>query len=310
MSTTDKNISIIIINYNTCRDLEVCLNSLLRYEFHPQNEIIVVDNNSTDGSDIMVKSKFPQVHLIRNNENVGYAKACNTGIKASMAKYVVIVNSDIIFIAPILDKIAEFITKNKINNLGVIGCKILNGDKTLQYSFGNFPTLWSAILDIFKPAVKRKVSANGYDTAHEVDWITGAFMFIDKTVISNNTYFDETYFMYYEETDWCLQIKKKGWKIFYYPDVKIIHKNPHAQKKENVSTRIASEIRYSQLYYFKKNRKYPEFIALCVFTVFLLLIRLFILYIFYIFNIDKYRDKYDRIKTVLTASLKAIRKLI
>lgn len=263
--------SIIIVNYNTRDLLKDCLRSIYRSRGSGTYDVIVVDNNSSDGSVEMVRREFPQTKLIVNQENLGFARGCNKGLTLSHGRYSILLNSDTEILPSSLDGLINFLDSGRADpKIGIIGCKIVNPDGSVQYSVGKFPSLWSTVADMFRPYQKRKYCLAGYDTAHEVDWVTGAFIAIDNRVIQDVGCFDERYFMYYEEVDWCLRAKKKGWKVFYFPNISIIHKAPLASRKNSISLKVAKEIRRSHLYYFRKNHGYSGFIALSAATLIVL----------------------------------------
>lgn len=269
------NFSIIIVNYNTRDLLNACLNSVYKSSGDITYEVIVADNNSSDGTIEMLSNEFKEIQLIINRKNLGFAKACNQGIRASKGQYIILLNSDTEIFPDTLFNLKSYLFNEKNDpKTGIIGCKIMNPDGSLQYSTGNFPTLCSTIFDMFKPYHKRKYCLTDYNTLHEVDWVTGAFMVIDRNVINDVGFFDESYFMYYEEVDLCLQAKKRGWKVFYYPFTSIVHKTPMSAKKDSTSLKVASEVRCSHLYYYRKNHNYLSFLALAAATIIVLFLML------------------------------------
>ena len=274
--------SLVIVNYNTCVFLQACLSSIYRSEGDVTYEVIVVDNNSSDGSTAMLYDNFPQTQVIANRHNYGFAKACNQGINSSSAKYMVIMNSDIELLPDTLTRIRHFFNVCRPDpRIGLIGCKILNQDGSLQYSIGKFPTIGSTIADFFKPPAQRKYDLRGYDHGHEVDWVTGAFMAVDRQLIQAIGGLDEGYFLYYEEVDWCLQARRNGWKIFYYPQAQVVHKNPHATKntQDKDVEKIEGIIRRSHLYYYRKNCHFGSFLALTLITLLFLSGKLLLAYV-------------------------------
>jgi hypothetical protein len=256
------------VNYNTRELLAECLNSISPGRDDCAVEVIVIDNASSDGSVELLCRRFPDVITILNDENNGFSRACNQGIRISRGRTVLLLNSDTELLPDTLMHLD--IVKSGIpdpDRVGIIGCRILNPDGSLQYSFGRFPTLLSTVLDQFKPVAKRKYLLTGYDSRREVDWVTGAFLLIRREVIEEIGLLDERFFMYYEEVDWCRRAKQHGWKVLYDPAPAIIHKTPLASKKSTISDRLAYEVRRSHLYYFWKNRPFAEFIVLSLVTL-------------------------------------------
>lgn len=289
-------LSIIIVNYNTKDFLGRCLESIINNSGDANCEIIVVDNNSSDNSVSLVRKSFPTVKLIENENNLGFGKACNQGIKASKGNYIILLNSDCEVLKNTLPDIGQMIKNfDRSKRIGIIGGKILNPDGTIQYSYGKFPTVYSTILDGFKPPERRKVQISGYETAHNVDWVTGAFMIINRELFNDIGYFDEKYFMYYEETDLCFRAKAHDWQIKYDPSPQVIHKTPHASKKENIPFFIQVEIRNSHLYFFRKNRSYLSFLFISIASMKLLALK-WCIYLFR--NVKKRRETSHLISTV------------
>ncbi len=266
--------SIIIVNYNTRDLLRSCLKSI-RMDIHPLSlEIIVVDNHSSDGSTDMLRQEFPAVAVIENTDNLGFSKACNQGIRASRGRYIILLNSDTELLPDTLESLGRLLVQELPNSIaGIVGCRLMNPDGSLQYSTGNFPSLWSTIRDMFRPRHLRKYDLTGYDHAHDVDWVTGAFLLIRRSVVEDIGLLDERFFMYYEEVDWCLRARKRGWSVLYDPTTSIIHKAPLASKKNRINLKIVIEVRRSHLYYFRKNRGIAEFVAVACATLFLLLVK-------------------------------------
>ncbi len=223
-------LSVIIVNWNTKKLLWDCLASICKFTQNVEFEVIVVDNNSNDGSRKMVKSRFPKVKLISNNDNLGFAKANNIGIKSATGKYILLLNSDTYLIENSLQKLVELAEKQE--NLGVLAPQLLNSDKSIQQSVGFFPDLpqvffWMTFIDdlpfgqILKPYhVDHDVF---YKSEQEIEWATGAAMFVPKNVIQKAGFLDEQIFMYGEDIEWCYRIKKAGFQIIYTPITKIVH---------------------------------------------------------------------------------------
>jgi|WetSurMetagenome_2_1015567.scaffolds.fasta_scaffold272143_2 GT2 family glycosyltransferase len=263
--------SVVIVNYNTRDLLRACLASVFGSSGDATLEVLVVDNKSDDGSVDSVRREFPRVLLIANDENAGFSKACNQGISASRGRHILLLNSDTEVFPDTLSNLKRFLDEQPSDQaIGVIGCKILNRDGSLQYSVGRFPSLFTTAADICRPPHKRKFILHGYDDVHEVDWVTGAFFLIDRRAIRDIGLLDENFFMYYEEVDWCLRAKKSGWKVIYYPYAAIIHKTPLASKRNDMSVRLAIEIRRSHLYYYRKNHSVMSYVVLSAGTLALL----------------------------------------
>lgn len=231
-----KDLSIIIVSYNTKKLLLECIDSIKKHTKSIDFEIIVVDNASSDGSPEAV-GKIKGVTLYKNSKNLGFAKANNQGIKKAQGKYVLLLNSDTLLSDNSLKEIVLFLEDNR--KAGIATCALKNKDGSLQGTGGYFPTLlgvfsWMTIQDIpgvdnfIKPfhPMRAKSFAKGasfYQKVRQLDWVTGAFFLVRKEVFDQVGLFDENYFMYVEEVDFCFRAKAKGWQVWYLPRCNILH---------------------------------------------------------------------------------------
>lgn len=234
------DLSIVIVSFNTKKLLKESLKSVVNSTKDIEYEIIVVDNASADGSVGMVenlakKKKF--VRLIKNKKNLGFGAANNQAIKVSKGKYILLLNSDTVIQGRVLSEMVKWMDENP--KVGIASCALKNSDGSMQGTGGYFPTLlrvfsWMTIQDFplvdklikpFHPVhhLSFKKGESFYDKEKELDWLTGAFMLIRREVIKEVGYFDEDYFMYTEETDYCYRAKQAGWKIYYLPKWSIAH---------------------------------------------------------------------------------------
>lgn len=232
------DLSIIIVNWNTKKLLENCLSSIYKFTHSDKGrkksinfEVIVVDNGSGDGSVKLVKTKFPQVKLIPNKDNLGFTKANNQGIKIARGKYILFLNSDTYLIENSFRKLLDK-ARSIGESLGALGPLLLNEDRSIQQSAGFFPNLpqifwWMSFIDdlpggtILKPY---HIDHDGfYKRDQEIDWVTAAAILIPKAVIAKVGALDEKIFMYGEEVEWCYRIKKAGYKVYFSPGTQIVH---------------------------------------------------------------------------------------
>lgn len=232
------DLSISIVNWNVKELLKKCLNSILENKDNLNIEIFVVDNNSKDGSQDMVKKDFPQVKLIENKSNVGYAAANNKALKFSKGKYILLLNPDTEIKPKAIRNMIDFMESNP--RAGAIGPKLLNPDGTLQRSCVSFPTLETALynalfLDALLPKSKIFGKYNmGYwnhNDLREVDQPMGAALMVRKKTIDQIGLMDEYNLFWFDEVDWCHEIKKHGWKIYYFPDAQVLHHKGQSFKK-------------------------------------------------------------------------------
>lgn len=212
----EMKISIIIVSWNTKLLLRDCLKSL-----KGNWEVIVVDNGSTDGSVQMLQKEFPKVKLIRNQKNLGFGAANNQGIKVADGDYLLLLNSDTVVKNDAPLKMADFLSKNP--KAGVVGCRLLNPDGSLQPSAGPFPSLRVALVMLFLEHWFKNLVRTSFPKTTEVDWVMGAALMIRREVLKKAGMMDEGIFMYMDEVEWCYRIKKAGFKVFFSPEASIIH---------------------------------------------------------------------------------------
>lgn len=218
-------LSIIIISYNTEKLTLSCLRSLDKYPYSGKFEVIVIDNRSSDSSVEKIKNFTPKEYklkLIQNENNSGFAKANNQGIRKSSGKYVLLLNSDTEVTKNALNAIVEFAGKHQ--DAGVVAPKLLNRDKTVQKSVFYLPTIKRAInqyifgkhnmLDKYAPKVKKPI---------EVECVVGAAFLITPSARKHVGLLNENYFMYFEDLDYCRAVRKHNLKVYYLPNTKIIH---------------------------------------------------------------------------------------
>jgi len=223
-------VSVIIVNYNGRKYLYDCVSSLFNQTKELSLEVFVIDNNSTDGSAEEIAQAFPQVTLIKNLKNVGFAKANNIALTKSRGKYIMLLNPDTVILDRAIEKLVAFLDKS--SQASAVGCKLLNDDLSLQRSIGSFPSWTNQIARTFNlhrllPMVsvfQEIITANSrYSTTHPVDWLFGAAIVIRRDTVDEIGLLDDSFFLFSEEKDWCYRLKGAGKHIFYYPDAEIIH---------------------------------------------------------------------------------------
>jgi hypothetical protein len=225
------DLSVIIVNYNVRQFLENALTSVYRAMEGLDGEVFVVDNASDDGSVEMVRAKFPQVTLIENKANVGFAKANNVPLKQSRAEFILLLNPDTIVQEDTFRAMMGFFRETP--NAGLAGCKILNPDGTFQLPCRrSFPTPWVAFTKIFGLSTlfpksrlfgKYNLTYLSEDETYEVDAVSGSFMFVRRDAFEKVGMLDETFFMYGEDLDWCYRFNEAGYKVYYFHETKIVH---------------------------------------------------------------------------------------
>ncbi len=242
------DVSVIIVNWNTKDLLLECLRSLEMQTGNFRKEVIVVDNGSTDGSPGSVRATFPDVKVIENNANLGFAKANNIGIAESCGRYVCLVNSDIKIIGSCIQRLINYMDENL--DIGICGPKILNPDLSTQDSCRKFPSMWNNLspslgLDkIFRDVPFFSGEHMFYfkhDTKLYVDYLAGCFLMVRRKALDEVGLLDERFFIYQEEVDLCKRFREQGWKVSFNPEAAAIHNHGASSSKEPVRFALARE---------------------------------------------------------------------
>lgn len=281
------DLSIIIINFNTNELLKKCLQSICRADIAKSvYEIIVVDNNSSISPAEMLKKEFSKVSLIENNENFGFARANNQGVKKANGRYVLFLNPDTEVSKNAVSVVLDYM--NKYVDVGVASPRVelANGDLD-EASHRGFPTPWNAFCyfsGIAKVFPKSKLFS-GYTLGwqldnpepHEVDSVVGAFYMVRREAGEQVKWWDEDYFWYGDELDFSYRLKKRNWKVVYLPSVKILHykgaSSGIGKSEKNITTatretkiRAAKASTEAMRIFYKKHyqNKYPKFLTLLV----------------------------------------------
>ena len=236
-------LSVIIVNYNVEYFLEQCLYAVRRAMKGVEGEVIVVDNNSIDGSNLMVNKKFPEVKLVENKENLGFSKANNQGIRLSQGEYVLLLNPDTVVEDDTFTKIVRFMDDHP--EAGALGVKMVDGSgKFLPESKRGLPTPAAAFYKMFgisklfprsKTFSKYHLGYLDENETHEVEILSGAFMLLRKKVLDEIGLLDETFFMYGEDIDLSYRVIKAGYRNYYFPETRIIHYKGESTKKNSVN---------------------------------------------------------------------------
>lgn len=226
------DLAIIIVSYNTKKLLSDCLDSIFKAQ-HPSGgvEVIVVDNNSTDGSPAMVKSLYPKVNLIIKRKNLGFAKANNIGSSKSNSTYQLFLNSDTVLDKISLIKPLKYLKRHP--EVGALTIKLILGNGTIDYdNRRGFPTPWNTFCRLFglSAIFSKSLFFNSYHLGFKpikrpttVPVIAGSFLMISTKIFKQINGWDEDYFFYGEDIDICYRLQEKGYKIIYYPKVSALH---------------------------------------------------------------------------------------
>lgn len=251
------DLSVIIVNWNTRELLIHCLASIAQSEYGC--EVIVVDNGSADGSVAAVQNGFPHVKIIGCDRNQGYASANMIGLRASSGRYVLFLNSDTVVPSGALPRLVAFLEERP--EAAACGPRLARNDGTIQaYSFGKDPTLYYLLARACARQGLR-TPLHDWETAEvqNVDWISGACLLVRRKALDQVAGFDERMFMYFEDNDLCLRLRRAGWKILYNPQVTIQHIGGASLPDNTVRRKYYYE---SLKYFYSKHYSLMERLAL------------------------------------------------
>jgi GT2 family glycosyltransferase/tRNA A-37 threonylcarbamoyl transferase component Bud32 len=244
------NVSVIVVNFNGGDITPACLQSI-----PPGVETIVVDNGSKDGSADAIAEKFPSVRLLRYGVNLGFARAVNQGVARSTGRYICLLNNDARLSPDTLSALAAVLDARP--DVGITAPQLLHEDGRKQNSFDNFPSLATAFLNksFLRLIAPERFPSKKQEFAEprEVESVIGACMMIRRELIERIGPLDEAYFLFLEETDWCLRARRAGSKVVFVPSSTVVH----LQGKTRDKARIRGRIEYTRSYftYFRKNRR-------------------------------------------------------
>ena len=274
------DLSIIIVSWNVADLLASCLNSIFASpisltEGHstlPSAEVIVVDSASSDNTVPMLQTQFAQVKLIALDNNLGYTRGNNIGLKAASGRYLLLLNPDTAIIGDAIPCMIRYLDEHP--EVGIVGPHTLNGDGTTQSTRRRFPNFWIGLFEStwLQPYAPKSLLdyyyvANGTppDATLEVDWVQGSAMMVRREVYQQIGGLDEGYIMYSEELDWCKRAKQAGWHVVFLGDAQIVHYG--GKSSEQVVGRSHLLFQQSKLRYF---RKYHGWVIAQLLRVFLL----------------------------------------
>ncbi|HKL17173.1 MAG TPA: glycosyltransferase family 2 protein [Patescibacteria group bacterium] len=298
LNTKEKNnikLSIIIVNWNVKPLVHRCIGSIFKNLKNINFEIIVIDNNSQDGSKDLLKKlnkERQRLKIILNNKNIGFAAANNMGLKKAEGEFILFLNPDTEVRPNSVKKMIKKLESNK--DIGLIGPKMISVSGKTQSSVRKFPSVLSQAIIFLKlhhiftklPVLKNYFQSDfNYDKEAEVEQVMGAAMMTKKDILKRVGYWDESYFLWFEDIDLCKKIKDAGWKVIYTPEAEVFHHGGESfdqvfsLKKQRIYNKSA-------IYYFKKHFYLNKYWLLLVLNP----ISIFISFFIQIFNIS---SKYE-----------------
>ncbi|MBN1298602.1 MAG: glycosyltransferase family 2 protein [Actinobacteria bacterium] len=314
LKNNNTDLSVAIVNYNGLNIIERCITSIAKYLKEADKgdlfdfEIIIADNASTDGSAekiISMSLSNPEFNLkiIKLEKNLGFASASNIAAKKAKGTYILFLNPDTQFIQKGLKKLIDFYGQKFAEaKIGAVGAKLLNEDMSLQYSCRSFLTLARQFYESFflsKIFKHSKIFGSyfmtyaGHDNVMEVDWLSGAFMLFKRQIFINTGGFDTGYFMYSEDADICLRLKRAGYVNYYYPYFGVLHADAGIASS-NPSLRNM-QIMQSRKLYFKKNHSAAHAAAFGILYFFHIINRIILYFILFILKGRKKGSKYSKL---------------
>lgn len=258
------NLSCIIVNYHNSAPLKSCLESVYRTLRKISFEVIIVDNSQNDPGMVFLKESYPQVKVIQNATNVGFAKANNQAALSAQGDTLLFLNPDTILTDQAIEKMVAHLESNQ--DIGALGPKVLNTDGSVQYSCRRFPTLMTGFFNRYS-LLSRWFPSNPYTVQYlmkdfnhienrEVDWLSGCCLMVPRAVFEKVGGFDEHYFLFNEDVDLCRAIAQHGFKVMYFPLAEITHHVSTSNSKVPVEI-IIKRHRGMRHYYEKHHGKNP-----------------------------------------------------
>jgi hypothetical protein len=222
-----KRISVIVVSWNTRELLKGCLSSIQTTGGSLIQEVLVVDNGSSDGSPEMVAKEFPEVTLIQSKENLGFARGNNLGIKQASGSWLALVNSDVVVHPGCFERLVNYLESDE--KVGLVGPAVFGGDGQMQPSWQRLPTIWSTALHSFaldgllSRLFNRRLNQLSHGQPVEVEMLWGCFWVARREAIAEVGGLDERFFFYAEDIDWCKRFGEAGWKVVFVPAAKATH---------------------------------------------------------------------------------------
>jgi GT2 family glycosyltransferase len=262
------DVSVIVVNWNTCANLRACLRSVVAETRDSSWELIVVDNASADGSAAMVRAEFPSVRLVENDTNRGFAAANNQGLALANGRFALLLNPDTVVLDGAIDRAVRAADVDP--SIGVLGCQVLVREGEIQRTCFRFPSARSLLL--VATGLDRLIPAGwlgggpwmrDWDrkSVRDVEVVSGMFMLVRREAIERVGPMDEAYFVYAEEADWCFRLRRAGWRCVFTPAARILHDGGGGRSTSLVKVRMHVQLQKSVLVFLRKNRGRASWLA-------------------------------------------------
>jgi GT2 family glycosyltransferase len=252
------DVSVVIVNWNT-RDLLLdCIESLITQTQHSTLEVIVVDNGSHDGSADALARAFPEVRILRNSENLGFARACNQGLTIATGDYLCLVNSDVKALDGVIDQMRDYLQAHP--EIGALAPRTVGRDMQLRRNCRDDPTLRNEasqllFLNRLFPRVQafrgRTLQDYDYATPRDIEVLSGCFLMVPRKVWEDVGGLDERFFIYAEDADWSKRIRDAGWRVVCYPQAQAVHYGGSSASVEPVTFTV--ELMKANLQFWRKH---------------------------------------------------------
>jgi GT2 family glycosyltransferase len=227
----------------------MCLRSLRDHSGGIGLEVVAVDNNSSDGSQEYIRREFPEVRLIANRENIGFSRANNLGISETRGDYLLFLNTDTAVTQGALSSLLQELRENP--STGAIGPALFRKPNVYQVSFGKKVSFVSQFLQKYFKNFYFALRLKASRRKREVHWLSAACLLVRRSALEEAGYFDENFFLYFEDIDLCRRMRQLGWKLVYLPQAAVFHEGGATTAPRGLRSRL--EYRRSQLYFYRKH---------------------------------------------------------
>lgn len=269
---SEVSLSICIVSWNTRDLLKDCLGSVYADPDSAGWQVLVVDNASSDGSAEMVADRFPQAELIRSPQNLGFSRGNNLALERATGRCLLLLNSDTAVDPGALGQLVDYLDSDP--DAGAVGPRLVYPDGSLQFSCGRTPGLHTEI--VHKLLLHRmfpffRFGRWSHEKQRRVGWVTGACLMVRRKAAMETGFLDPNIFMCFEDLDWCMRLRKKGWSVVYLPSSRVVHHDGQSIRKNLGEMLVVSQ--HSLFYLFEKHFGKGRLHALRLLTVIEMLLR-------------------------------------